>query len=568
MECVELSDENKRKRQVEDLESEGGENVGGEYVGGETVDGENVDGEKVCGEDAARKQMLRTKDGVNAEWKTVESTSVKRRRKRRHMAIPADGYIWNKYGQKKITGTIHMRNYYRCALYKNFGCLCKKTISFDPQNPKNMSFKYIGEHNHNSVPVWGTIEDVSINLKNNSDAKFPFEKDSPIVKLENSLGFQSETDTHSPKKGKKSVEKEEILMGKEEISFKKDEGAMEKEGKSVEKDKLSVGKVGKPVENERISMGNEGKLIKNDKKMIEGEKCLKGIKFEEFQSADFEMKEGKENESNNLNMEDLEDLDMNLPMLPNGNEGGSFWSLEENNFLLTPFSGASQNDFFSAFETFPSIPTEREKISSKKENFLEILESLKVLELEREKKKKKTGKNSEFGDREKDLFSNVVSNLEDLISLMNSNTRSLQKNEISEGADESGFSEKLDVILRNQTENVPLTRFVNDSCRNFNNLVIPSLIPNSEKSSLSVEPNKGEELLTVAETSSCASMLAPDLEWTREVPGSQSYGSYRYAETGFPLDPISFLGGGDSLRVTDFMDHQLFLGEECSNNFM
>ncbi|KAI3694845.1 hypothetical protein L1987_77826 [Smallanthus sonchifolius] len=69
------------------------------------------------------------------------------------MEISADGYRWRKYGQKKVKGNPHPRNYYKCT---SAGCTVKKHIEKVIDGSSEVIITYKGVHNHDTpVPKRG-----------------------------------------------------------------------------------------------------------------------------------------------------------------------------------------------------------------------------------------------------------------------------------------------------------------------------------------------------------------------------------------------------------------------------
>ncbi|XP_023635089.1 probable WRKY transcription factor 29 [Capsella rubella] len=58
----------------------------------------------------------------------------------------SDAWAWRKYGQKPIKGSPYPRSYYRCSSSK--GCLARKQVERNPQNPDKFTITYTNEHNH------------------------------------------------------------------------------------------------------------------------------------------------------------------------------------------------------------------------------------------------------------------------------------------------------------------------------------------------------------------------------------------------------------------------------------
>ncbi|CAH8352123.1 unnamed protein product [Eruca vesicaria subsp. sativa] len=58
----------------------------------------------------------------------------------------SDAWAWRKYGQKPIKGSPYPRSYYRCSSSK--GCLARKQVERNPQNPEEFTITYTNDHNH------------------------------------------------------------------------------------------------------------------------------------------------------------------------------------------------------------------------------------------------------------------------------------------------------------------------------------------------------------------------------------------------------------------------------------
>ncbi|KAK4775315.1 hypothetical protein SAY86_010250 [Trapa natans] len=59
---------------------------------------------------------------------------------------PEDGFIWKKYGQKEILGSLFPRSYYRCTHQKLYQCPAKKQVQRLDSNPRIFQVIYRGEH--------------------------------------------------------------------------------------------------------------------------------------------------------------------------------------------------------------------------------------------------------------------------------------------------------------------------------------------------------------------------------------------------------------------------------------
>ncbi|CAN6539628.1 unnamed protein product [Malus baccata var. baccata] len=56
-----------------------------------------------------------------------------------------DGFKWRKYGKKVVKNSPHPRNYYKCSVE---GCLVKKRVERDREDPRFVITTYEGVHNH------------------------------------------------------------------------------------------------------------------------------------------------------------------------------------------------------------------------------------------------------------------------------------------------------------------------------------------------------------------------------------------------------------------------------------
>ncbi|XP_020591477.1 probable WRKY transcription factor 51 isoform X2 [Phalaenopsis equestris] len=61
-----------------------------------------------------------------------------------------DGYKWRKYGKKSVKNSRNLRNYYRCS---TDGCLVKKRVERDHEDPSYLVTTYEGIHNHTSPGI-------------------------------------------------------------------------------------------------------------------------------------------------------------------------------------------------------------------------------------------------------------------------------------------------------------------------------------------------------------------------------------------------------------------------------
>lgn len=57
-----------------------------------------------------------------------------------------DGYVWNKYGQKKIFGARHRRCYYKCSQKTDQCCPATKQVQRSNDEPSMFVVTYIGKH--------------------------------------------------------------------------------------------------------------------------------------------------------------------------------------------------------------------------------------------------------------------------------------------------------------------------------------------------------------------------------------------------------------------------------------
>ncbi|KAI4337167.1 hypothetical protein L6164_015614 [Bauhinia variegata] len=58
-----------------------------------------------------------------------------------------DGYKWRKYGKKMVKNSPNPRNYYRCSVD---GCVVKKRVERDKDDPRYVITTYEGVHTHPS----------------------------------------------------------------------------------------------------------------------------------------------------------------------------------------------------------------------------------------------------------------------------------------------------------------------------------------------------------------------------------------------------------------------------------
>ncbi|KAL0727196.1 hypothetical protein Bca4012_023289 [Brassica carinata] len=66
--------------------------------------------------------------------------------KEENLLSQSDAWAWRKYGQKPIKGSPYPRSYYRCSSSK--GCLARKQVERNPQNPEKYTITYTNEHDH------------------------------------------------------------------------------------------------------------------------------------------------------------------------------------------------------------------------------------------------------------------------------------------------------------------------------------------------------------------------------------------------------------------------------------
>ncbi|XVF63202.1 hypothetical protein PTKIN_Ptkin09bG0069100 [Pterospermum kingtungense] len=64
------------------------------------------------------------------------------------LEIMDDGYKWRKYGKKKVKNSPNPRNYYRCS---TGGCMVKKRVEREREDPRFVITTYEGKHNHESL---------------------------------------------------------------------------------------------------------------------------------------------------------------------------------------------------------------------------------------------------------------------------------------------------------------------------------------------------------------------------------------------------------------------------------
>ncbi|KAL6853769.1 hypothetical protein ACP4OV_019798 [Aristida adscensionis] len=66
----------------------------------------------------------------------------------------ADGYLWRKYGQKRITKTYFPRCYYRCSYHRERGCPAIKQVQQRSHgDPPEYVVVYLNEHTCNNTPA-------------------------------------------------------------------------------------------------------------------------------------------------------------------------------------------------------------------------------------------------------------------------------------------------------------------------------------------------------------------------------------------------------------------------------
>ncbi|CAA7409995.1 unnamed protein product [Spirodela intermedia] len=66
-------------------------------------------------------------------------------RARSAVEVIDDGYKWRKYGKKSVKDSPNPRNYYRCSTE---GCMVKKRVQRDCEDPSYVITTYDGVHNH------------------------------------------------------------------------------------------------------------------------------------------------------------------------------------------------------------------------------------------------------------------------------------------------------------------------------------------------------------------------------------------------------------------------------------
>ncbi|CAI5469833.1 unnamed protein product [Closterium sp. Yama58-4] len=86
--------------------------------------------------------------------KEKDGTVAKRPRRKqpfpyKHL-LPRDGYNWVKYGQKQLSGGLHMRHYFHCMLRNTDArCPAKRIVNMSKaDNKAPLKIEYINDHNH------------------------------------------------------------------------------------------------------------------------------------------------------------------------------------------------------------------------------------------------------------------------------------------------------------------------------------------------------------------------------------------------------------------------------------
>ncbi|KAF8703740.1 hypothetical protein HU200_031827 [Digitaria exilis] len=57
-----------------------------------------------------------------------------------------DGFIWRKYGQKEIHGSMYPRLYYRCTYKDEHGCMARRQVQQSEDDPSVFLITYFGDH--------------------------------------------------------------------------------------------------------------------------------------------------------------------------------------------------------------------------------------------------------------------------------------------------------------------------------------------------------------------------------------------------------------------------------------
>ncbi|GJP43944.1 hypothetical protein CLOM_g3345 [Closterium sp. NIES-68] len=95
-----------------------------------------------------------TNENEGESSKEKDGTSAKRPRRKqpfpyKHL-LPRDGYNWVKYGQKQLSGGLHMRHYFHCMLRNtDVRCPAKRIVNMSKSDCKApLNIEYINDHNH------------------------------------------------------------------------------------------------------------------------------------------------------------------------------------------------------------------------------------------------------------------------------------------------------------------------------------------------------------------------------------------------------------------------------------
>ncbi|KAF8047424.1 hypothetical protein N665_3032s0001 [Sinapis alba] len=81
-----------------------------------------------------------------SKWKSKKNQPKRVVEQVKEENLLSDAWAWRKYGQKPIKGSPHPRSYYRCSSSK--GCLARKQVERNPQNPEKFTITYTNEHDH------------------------------------------------------------------------------------------------------------------------------------------------------------------------------------------------------------------------------------------------------------------------------------------------------------------------------------------------------------------------------------------------------------------------------------